>query len=224
MSAPRGGSGATADATLVCFALAEEARPFRKRRPRRGNVEILLLGVGPRNAERVFRARLAGRPRPTRVLTCGYAGALAPGLRVGDLVFASESDAGIAARLAASGACEVRFHCCERVAVTAAEKRALRETTGAHAVEMESGVVHALCREAGIPCTTLRAISDVAGEDLPLDFNRFTRPDGGVDLPRVLLAIARSPNLVPRLLRLRRQCRAAAERLAEILETVLTSV
>jgi nucleoside phosphorylase len=107
------------------------------------------------------------------------------------------------------------------VAVTGTEKVELRRATGADAVEMESGIIQSACREPGVPCTTLRAISDRADEDLPLDFNQFTRPDQSVDLPKLLLAVGRSPAMIRPLLKLQRQCREAAERLAAALSSVV---
>jgi adenosylhomocysteine nucleosidase len=97
----------------------------------------------------------------------------------------------------------------------------LRAQTGADAVEMESAAIQAVCAEAGVPCATVRVISDAAGEDLPLDFNRFTRPDYRLDFGRLLWAVVRTPAVVRPLLRLRRTTRAAALRLAAVLTEVI---
>jgi nucleoside phosphorylase len=98
--------------------------------------------------------------------------------------------------------------------VTAADKACLRQKLGADAVEMESGVIHQTCLRRKIPCTTVRAISDTAREDLPFDFSKFARPDQSIRIPRLLLALAGSPGKLGPLLRLRRQCIQAADRLA----------
>ena len=206
----------------ICFALEEEATPFRKRAMADADVSILITGIGRKNAETSFSAFLAGVSLAPLglVLTCGFAGGLNPGLAVGDVVFET-SEAVLAEKLTTVGAKAAKFHCASRIAVTAGEKTALRHTSGADAVEMESEAIHALCRERGIPCATVRAISDTATEDLPLDFNRLARPDLNLDYRKLAWAVAKSPGKIPALLRLQRHSKLAAKRLAAVLAQVL---
>jgi adenosylhomocysteine nucleosidase len=204
---------------LLCFALEEEAVPIRKRTPDKPGVSVLVTGIGRKNAK-IAVGRTLALDKPERVFTCGFAGGLNPGLKPGDVVFETD-DTALAIRLAATGAKPAKFHCSARVAVTTVEKAELRRATGADAVEMESGAIQALCRERGIPCATVRVISDTANEDLPLDFNKLAKPDLSIDYGKLALAIAKSPGRTPALLRLRKQTRFAAERLAEVLAKVI---
>jgi adenosylhomocysteine nucleosidase len=211
-----GGSKGEARKVLVCFALKEEARPFQQLAADRLNVRVIIVGMGKRNAERAIRAALS-KERPNWVLTCGLAGGLRPDLVLGTVVFDVDPETGLEPALLAAGARRARFHCAERVAVTAAEKRALRESTGADAVEMESQPIRAACREQKIPSATVRVILDTAQEDLPLDFNQFLTPEQKMNYRKLALALLKSPGKVSALRRMQRHTRAAAERLAEVL-------
>jgi len=204
---------------LVCFAMEDEARPFRKRAGGRGSDAILITGIGQQNARSAVGKALA-RGSHRRVFTCGFAGGLNPGLAIGDVVFET-NDTSLQVKLAVAGAKPAKFFCAARIAVTATEKSELRRTTGADAVEMESEAIHTLCRERGIPCVTVRVISDMANEDLPLDFNQLARPDLSLDYRKLAWAIAKSPGKIPALLRLQRNSRLAATRLAAVLAQVL---
>ena len=205
--------------TLVSFALELEAGALRQR-ALPSATGILVTGMGRRKAEAAV-ADFLQRQSPGVVFTCGFAGGLNPELKPGDVLFET-TDGGLRERLMAAGANLASFHCADRIATTIAEKSALRQQTGADAVEMESGAIHALCRERDIRCATVRAISDTANEDLPLDFNRISNPDQSLNYGKLAWAIARSPGAIPGLLRLQKNSRIAAERLAEVLLRVIS--
>jgi len=150
---------------LVCFAVKEEAPAFRKLAGPKSGVATLVTGMGRHNAESAVRRFLASQPAEL-VLTSGFAGGLHPDLAPGAVVYET-TDEDLAARLNQAGAKPAKIFCADRVAVTVAEKQALRKTTGADAVEMESAAIQNVCRELKIPCATVRVISDAAGEDLP---------------------------------------------------------
>jgi adenosylhomocysteine nucleosidase len=206
---------------LVCFAVPEEAA-FASLLPRiPGGRQVLVTGMGRRNASTRFVQALE-RLNPERVLTCGFAGALNPKLRIGDVLFEEDFDAGLGDMLEELGVIPARFHCATRVAVTAREKSDLRRSTGMDAVEMESAVIRTLCRERGIPSATVRAVSDTADEDLPLDFNALMTSEQKISMTRLAGALIRSPRSIPRLLQLQRNTRVAARRLAEVLDGLLS--
>ena len=88
--------------TLICFALKEEAAPFRKIAAGKSGISILITGIGRKNAEKSVREFLAGHSGgasvpasrlvsslapPKLVLTCGFAGGLNPDLKPGEVVF-----------------------------------------------------------------------------------------------------------------------------------------
>jgi adenosylhomocysteine nucleosidase len=199
---------------LVCFAVKEEAAAF-KRLNSSADVRVLLTGIGAGNAGRTVRAAIE-QHKTALLLTCGFAGGLNPELKPGDVLLET-SDPGLRDRLIDAGAKPAKFLCATRIATTAVEKQELRRTTGADAVEMESEVIQNICRERGIPCAAVRVISDTASEVLPLDFNKLSRPDLSLDYGKLALAVVKSPGKIPALLRLQRNCKLAAERLAEVL-------
>ncbi|HLZ54288.1 MAG TPA: hypothetical protein VKS19_07395 [Verrucomicrobiae bacterium] len=227
---------------LICFALKEEAASFRKIAAGglRGCqlVSILLTGIGRQNAEKSVRDFLAASS-PELVLTCGFAGGLDPDLKLGDVAYEladrrgelyetpSKSEvrdsqsSSLREKLIAAGAKPAKFFCADRIATTVAEKKKLRDETGADAVEMESAAIHAVCAKRGIPCATVRVISDSANEDLPLDFNLLAKPDQSLDYRKLFLAIAKSPGKIGALMKLQKQTRFAAERLAAVLAKLL---
>ena len=231
---------------LICFALKEEAAPFRQIAAGKSGLSILLTGVGRTNAEKSVREFLLINS-PELVLACGFAGGLNPDLKLGDVVFeifpiSSRGDeaqteignrqsaignqsepphVGCYDKLIAAGAKPAKIFCADRIATTVADKKKLRAETGADAVEMESAVIHAVCRERGIPCATVRVISDTASEDLPLDFNTLAKPDKSLDFGKLFLTIAKSPGKIGALMELQKKTSFAAKRLADVLIEIL---
>jgi hypothetical protein len=202
---------------LVCFAVAEEARPFQKIIAGRGDVRVLVTGMGPHRAGAEIRKALA-EARPRCVITSGFAGGLNPDLPRGAVLFDVDDNFPPSTNLLTNAAARpAKFHCAERVASTAAEKLALRRQTGADAVEMESAVIRAACREAGIPSATVRVVSDAADEDLPLDFNRFMTADGGMNYALLAWAVLKSPAKIGELRGFQQRLAHAAENLAKAL-------
>lgn len=212
---------------LVCFALKEEAAPFHKVAAQHPGVITLIVGIGRQNAEKSVRSFLAGAGVPPKlVLTCGFAGGLNPELKIGDVVSESGNrkpeSGNLEDKLLAAGAKPAKFFCADRIATTVAEKKALRTETGADVVEMESAAIHAVCVERGIPCVTVRVISDTAGEDLPLDFNALAKPDKSLDFGKLAWAIAKSPGKIGALMQLQKKTSFAAQQLSEVLGKIIS--
>jgi adenosylhomocysteine nucleosidase len=207
---------------LICFALKEEAAPFRKIAAGRPDVSILIVGIGRVNAEKSAREFLS-KNSPKLVLTCGFAGGLNPDLKIGDVVYETREPNSKIPNLVTARAKPAKFYCADRIATTVAEKRKLRELTGADVVEMESAAIHAVCKERNTPCITVRVISDTAHEDLPLDFNALAKPDKNLDFGKLFLAIARSPGKIPKLMALQKKTKFAAQQLAAALAKIIAT-
>ena len=202
---------------LTCFAVSQEAAFFSAGGAIAG-VEILLTGIGERNAAKAIESALDAE-RPDVVLTCGFAGGLRPGLPVGAVVY--DADDALKKALSKVAAVPASFHSSSRVASTAVEKRALRDQTGADAVEMESRIIRRICAQRGIPSATVRVISDSVEQDLPLDFNTLMTSGCEIDYRKVAWALARCPTRLPALLNFQRQTKLAARNLGSTLRSLV---
>jgi adenosylhomocysteine nucleosidase len=202
---------------LICFAIPDEARFLAA--PGFGT-RIVITGIGRRNAARSILNALAPEC-PRLVLTCGFAGGLNPSLQTGTILFQADPQAGLDQILKKLGAMEGSFHCSERIATTAAEKQLLWKTTAADAVEMESEFIRIACHERKIPSATIRAISDGADNDLPLDFNDLLTTGCKLSYPRLIWKLLTSPSCLPGLMRLQRDSRTAARSLGLLLTELL---
>jgi hypothetical protein len=215
---PAGPRELSSHAVLICFAVPEEARFFRP--PTGFPSRRVVTGIGARNAKTAIQDQLA-REVPRMVLTCGFAGGLAPEHPLGQVLYDDSQAGPLQGRLADLGLQQGRFVHSDRVLVTPSEKARLREVTMADAVEMESSVIVTACRKQGVPVLVLRVISDTADESLPMDFNQYARVDGGVAMGRLLLGIAGHPAVIPRLIAFRRRLNRAAQALGGALQEVL---
>lgn len=142
------------------------------------------------------------------VISFGVAGGLDPSLKSGDVVVATEVLAGdtrwlaglaLNEELIASVALGRRrvvrggLAGVEQVVAARALKAALRSETGAAAVDMESHIAAAYATEAGLPFAALRVISDPASRGLPPLAMSAIKPNGKIDLRKVLGGLARNP-------------------------------
>ena len=170
-----------------------------------------MVANGPGEAL-VFDA-LKDKKNVDAMISTGLCGALDPALRVGDIVVAP----GVAIETQAAyvrGA----VHSIDHVAVTSLEKRTLRNASGAIAVDMEAAAVARKAVEWNLPFLCIRAVSDRAGETLPLDFNRYRNARGDFSRPRIAVAaMARPFTVMPQLIEFDRNCRRAADALGDFL-------
>lgn len=191
-----------ASLTLAC-ALAVEERAARA-----GGARAVRIGLG------------ASLPLPSRgpLASFGLAGALVPGYGPGSLVTATkivdeggallwEGEALAVPEAAAAIVCAAR-----RIVDAPAERARLAARTGAVAVDMESGILAASGRLAGV----VRAISDTPDEPVGRLAGAATS-DGGTAWGTVAAAFLREPRRAARAARNARRGLRALERAAAAL-------
>lgn len=218
----------------VAIDAQERTRTFRGFVGRRGRVRVRLIqtGVGIEKASAVSREALATYSFEL-VVSTGFACALSTA-RVGDLLIGTDVILyGEALALSASFpsfACSVdhveaavraaqkavpairrgRFVTVPRVLWRAEQKQEVAVATGGIAADMESAAIARSAHEHRVPFIIVRAASDLADEDLPLDFNLFLQP---ADWLCGLARIVTHPSSLAGCHRLRLQSRKAATRL-----------
>jgi nucleoside phosphorylase len=192
-----------------------------------GNAVLLVAnGAGARRAAAAVDSALERFPAEA-VVSTGFCGALDEKMQIASLVSATSlvverysrpvqtcPDPGPPSpgRRAFPGSiCTV-----DHVVGTAAEKRRLRDATGASAVEMEAAGVADRAEAHRLPFYCVRSVTDLAGETLANDFNAALRTDGHFDTMFILGQAFRHPGVrLPELLRLRGRCTRAARVLGD---------
>ena len=233
----------TPTAKIVCgivCGMASEARALGRwaNDPRIG---IGISGARPGRAEAEARRLVAEGCRA--LLSWGVAGGLDPALVPGDLVIPAEVVAEdgrnwpvsqeLSAALAAGVPSPLRGEGqgggrhllgLDRMVLSAAEKAALFERTGAVALDMESHRVALVAAAAGLPFLAVRAIGDPAGRALPALAARALGEDGRPRIGPVVAGLLRRPGDLAALLRVKRDTEAALAELAAVAETLIPAI
>ena len=242
---------ARADIGLVC-ALAMELDPFFERcshvraikgsgmRFRGGRLDKLRVaavegGAGMDKARRATQALIDGH-RPDWVLSVGFAGGLATGLNIGDVVVADEivtdEPGGVTIAVAhgmpanpAKGLHVGRIVTCDRIIRTVEEKQRLARDLGAMACDMETHAVAAACRDAGVRFMSVRAITDDLSADLPTEVHSLLSANTSARRAGAALgALWKRPESIKELWALQGTAHKAASRLAPFLDSVLVQL
>jgi adenosylhomocysteine nucleosidase len=239
---------------LVTFAVDAEFAPWRSRHPFvpyefddagrrrefdlfRANigahqVTVLLTGMGAENAGNAMRT--ISFATYDLCISTGLAGALDAALKPGDIVVgrasrtcdlkvASQGEAGLVPLAVACGARAVDvFLTSDTIVMTAAEKETL--SASGSVVEMETTHILEAARRQQLPAAAVRAISDAADEDLPVDFQQIADSRGRVKLAGLLKELLLHPHRIPLLIQFARQSRSAAVSLADFLDRYIPVV
>lgn len=156
-------------------------------------------GVGAAAATRAARMLVDGH-RPGLLVSAGFAGGLDPALVRGAVVRPTLSvtdGEGPPIALAApddSARASLTIVTVADVVATPAAKRALAARASAHLVDMETRAVVEVARAAGIPCLSVRVISDAVDDELPREVAALARPQSTMRrLGAALNAVGRRP-------------------------------
>jgi adenosylhomocysteine nucleosidase len=165
----------------ITFAVPEESSAFRKRaRLVRGDtipgmatflgsvfgrdIVVAHVGMGMESARKRI-SLLLSQHQPEFLIAAGFGGALAPELKVGDLVIDLRGLDSFAPL--PSNARRGRIVTSPNPLETVADKAALFRSSGADVVDMETEAIAAVCAEKQIRMIGVRAISDGADDPLP---------------------------------------------------------
>jgi len=190
------------------------------------DIRVFLTGAGRFAAQRA--AEIAFEDLPEVCIASGLAGGLRPEHSLGTVLAARSvtdtngskliySDSDLLASAVSLGAKRAeRFLTSDHVVGTATEKHSLGAS--ADAVDMESLWILSTAAERGIPALAVRAVSDSADSDLPLDFDRIFNDRGAVSIPKVIGQLAKRPAQLGGLLGLAHDSERAASNLARFLD------
>ena len=171
-----------------------------------------VAGAGGESAGRATRLLIDGH-RPRLILSPGFAGGLDPALTRGTVVSprrsinhrggppiavaAAGQGGGTSAASNMTGSAssdDLTIVSVDTVVTTAAAKRDLAAATAASLVDMETYAVATAALAAGLPCVSIRVISDDASQDLPKEIAALVQPQSGMRrLGAALAGIGRRP-------------------------------
>jgi adenosylhomocysteine nucleosidase len=195
-------------------------------------VTVLLTGMGRENGEEAMRTL------PIEMhdvcISAGLAGALESSLKPGDIVVARtsktldkklivESDAVLVDFALACGARAVNILLTsEKIVATADEKQEL--SASGSVVEMETSYILTAAENHHVPAVAVRAISDAAEEDLPVDFGRILDSRGHLKYGGLLREVGLHPYRLAPLIKFGGQSRAATVALADFLDRFVSAI
>jgi nucleoside phosphorylase len=239
---------------LVTFAIKAEFSQWSSRHPfvpyefenweRRREFDLFKANIGP-NEVTVLLTGIGGENAAKSMLTIpveihdvcissGLAGSLDTTLKPGDVVVAhttetlnqgyqATSEAALFDLAVTYGAKAVNVSLTsEKIVATAVAKEDLSQKGSV--VEMESTYILAAAAQRNVPAVMVRAISDAADEDLPVDFGRILDSHGHLKMGGLLKEVGLSPYRIPLLIQFGRQSRAAGKSLADFLDRYVHAI
>jgi adenosylhomocysteine nucleosidase len=199
-------------------------------------ISLTIGGVGKANAANAARL-LCEVHKPAGLLTIGYAGALSPELKRGDIILSSYAmnddksnptplDLKVEEKLRQVADESHEHHVyvsplytADKIIARHEEKRQIFEKTKAQIVDMESYSVYSEARSLGIPFLGIHAITDTAEEDIPAleIITPFLISNSLWRYPKIFLDIVLRPKFIWDLAVLNHDAKVAGRNLAHFL-------
>jgi len=207
---------------------------------------LVRTGMGKERAENATRFVLERYP-VTAIISLGFAGALAPNLRVGDVVVCSklhcvhsfeDEEERLEPHAADAGLHSLALQCPEdRVArflagsgVTALQldpdpekMQELRDAFDAHIIDMESYWIARMASARQIPFIAIRSISDTVERSVQ-PFDRILAPDGSLLWKKAVLCFLLHPRYLMNVFALFRNTRPAKKNMAAFVSHLVTRI
>ncbi len=199
-------------------------------------ISVVISGVGKTNA-RTAAQLLCESDRPSALVSLGYAGALNPELKRGDIVLSSYCrndeeiqvtalDQNLSERLKAVADESHEHHVyvsplytANRIIARHEEKRQLYDRMHTDIVDMESFAVYQIAKSRGIPFIGIHAITDTAEEDIPAleIITPFLMSKSLMRYPKIFWDMARRPKFAWDLALLNHDAKVAGRNLTHFL-------
>jgi adenosylhomocysteine nucleosidase len=180
-----------------------------------GETVLVCGGIGAEAARRAAEAVMA-LYAPVVIYSSGFAGALDPKLKVGDIILPRRvvnAGDGSVIEMEIAGGVLVSFP----VVAGRAQKEKLRESFSAHVVDMEAAAVARAAQARGVRFATVKVVSDEFDFDFP-SMERFVDGSGRFSELRFAMFACIRPWLWPRMVRLATNSGRASRALSEWLE------
>ncbi len=175
-----------------------------------GSAVLICGGIGQEAARRATEA-IAVKYHPELLVSAGFAGALDPNLRVGEIITPSRViDAKDSSRTEIPSGSGVLVS--GSATAGAAQKAKLASSYGAQAVDMEAAAVARGAQKHGIAFAALKAISDERDFEMP-SMDRFVSSSGQLRSGAFVLFALLRPWLWPSVFRLARNSAKASRAL-----------
>ena len=186
---------------------------------RKGDIALALIGLRARSLPHVPKTL-----HPQAIIMAGLAGALAPHLKIGDIIISPPPTPHSSIRqLVNSSVHPGQIHTSPTLISTPEQKQTLFKNTGALAVDMETDYARDLAAKLHIPFLAIRSISDTASQHLDPKLLALVDDYGRPRTTRALASLARNPKSLPNLLRLKRATDLALKNLATTLKSIVDS-